>query len=250
MHLVLIHPETALKSPLPAILLGAAIGIALVVLCGWGIAALLGRRLVFRISLALLVGLAGLIGAVIGDAKAAEKSPLDEKELAAARFVFGESLDYSKIRLARGARLMTWPRRKMSRTPHNTVYFSKRYSAHKDSLDYFAYEDILIHELTHVWQTQHRVPFREKLGTALRVVFNKTKPYNYGGNFALRKKFKGKSHFRDFNTEQQGNILRDYFCCCFHRSIRQRQDACTDHERYARQARYNNGYYIERDTFP
>jgi hypothetical protein len=249
--LLLKFPDPAFKSTLPGIIVGALFGIAFVGLCGWGIAALLGRRFVVRFGLVLLAALVGLIGAVIGDAKTATKRPLNDREMKNAKLVFGESLDYSKISLRLNTRLMCWPKRRMNRTPFQTIYLSKRFSRYAESrfkVPY--YEDLLIHELTHVWQTQHGIPFRIKLRTALKVVWDRKKPYYYGGREELGRRDSLKQDFRSFSTEQQGMILEHYFCCCEHRDRKYKQGECADFEHFARQVRYNDGYHIQKDTFP
>ncbi|GEM_PF-1835753 len=246
-YLALLSP-TIHHSTLPAILIGAVLGIALVGLFGWGVAALLGRRFVIRLGLVLFAGLFGLLGAVIGDIKAAKKRKMTEREVSVAQRVFGNTIDYSKVRLVEHCRLMNAPRRRMARTPFNTIYLGKRYSKPLNEKEFSYYEDFLIHEMTHVWQTQHGVPFRKKLGTALRVVFNRKKPYDYGRSVGLHRAWRNEKSFRDFNTEQQGRILEDYHCCCHHSWITGQDPDCVFHEYFARQVQLNNGYRMPNDS--
>ncbi|AEE52418.1 hypothetical protein [Haliscomenobacter hydrossis] len=240
----------ALRSTLPGIVLGAVLGVALVGLLGWGVAAIVGKHLMIRLGLLLLAGLVGLVGAVIGDAVAAYKRPLNKWEQHIARRVFGETLDFSKIKLAFGCHLMNGPKRKMSRTPGNTIFLSQRYSNIQTDDDQYRYEDILIHELTHVWQTQHGVSLFKKVWTALGVVFHKKKPYDYEGEKGLKEKRLQNGHFRDFSTEQQGSIMAHYHCCKYHNinfHFKYRKD-CENLEHFARQVRLNEGYHIKNDT--
>ena len=65
----------------------------------------------------------------------------------------------------------------------------------------------LIHELTHVWQHQHGISVFEKLFWAL----HGASAYDYGGESALRQATAQGKRFIDFNTEQQADILKDYY---------------------------------------
>lgn len=247
-----IEAAEALRSTFPGILLGAVIGVASVGLLGWGVTVLLGKRLMIRFGLLLLAGLVGLIGAVVGDAATAYKRPLNKWEQQIARRVFGETLDLSKIKLAFGCHLMNGPNRKMNRTPGNIIFFSQRYSNIQTDADQYRYEDILVHELTHVWQTQHGISLFRKVWTALGVVFHKRKPYDYEGEKGLREKRLQNGHFRDYSTEQQGSIMAHYHCCKYHNykfHSKYRND-CENLEHFARQVRINEGYHIVNDTIP
>lgn len=249
-HLFLVtfttHVAEGVRSTIPAILLGAVLGVALAGLLGWGLAALLGKRLLIRWGLVLLAGLFGLIGAVIGDAKAAYKRPLNMKEQHIADRVFGESLDVSKVQLAFGCRLMNWPKRSMNRTPGNTIFLSHNYSEIGDNIVNLRYEDMLVHELTHVWQTQNGISLFKKVWTSLGVVFHKTKPYDYGGKAGLNEKRLQKWHFRQFGTEQQAALLAHYYCCKYH-DVKGTND-CKEMEHFALQVLLNDGYHMEQDT--
>jgi hypothetical protein len=78
-------------------------------------------------------------------------------EIALARSVFGDAIDYSRVRLVRGK---WWPfqHRGIVMAPTGNVHF------HPDdprlvedfSTAPLALQGLLIHELTHVWQTQTR----------------------------------------------------------------------------------------------
>jgi hypothetical protein len=169
-------------------LLGAAGGAALGFLVGGPIGAIVGG---------VLGGVAGL---AIGDALSANKRPLTSDERTEAKLVFGDSLDMNAVKLAE-APIMALGQ--MARTPFDTVYFPP--GTFKESFSDFM--PWLIHELTHVWQYQHGVSVLEKLWVAL----HGKKAYNYGGEEALRRASATGKRFTDFNTEQQGDILRDYY---------------------------------------
>jgi hypothetical protein len=70
--------------------------------------------------------------------------------------------------------------------------------------------DWLAHELTHAWQYQHQSWLY--LVRALRAQFKeKDKAYDYGGEAGLIASRANNKSFFDFNPEQQGNIVQDYF---------------------------------------
>ena len=195
-------------STLAGMVLGFLAGAAMAVMLGWGIALLLGRPFVIRTALVAVAFLFGLSGAVIGDAAWATKRPLNAEEREIAQQVFGASLHVDKVKLAFGARLMTFPKRRYSRTPGNTVFFSEKYSgaAETSYLLRRQYLKTLVHELTHAWQRQHGISVWKKLGPS----FGKAAAYDYGDLASRRLE---QQHFRDLNTEQQASLMADYFYC-------------------------------------
>jgi Domain of unknown function (DUF4157) len=147
----------------------------------------------------LIGGIAGLIR---GETASTDVRPLTSQERQEAEIVFGNSLDYDRVRLGESA-LMTVGKNSPARTPFETIYFPPGTLAGPVPMDW------LIHELTHVWQTQHGVSVATKIWWALHSITGN--PYDYGGEDGLREKAKQGKHFRDFNTEQQGDICRDYY---------------------------------------
>ncbi len=168
--------------------LGAAGGALLGGLIGGPIGAVVGG---------LLGGIAGL---AIGDAVSADKRSLTGTEQDEARLVFGSSLNFSAVKIAEAPIMAIGEN---ARTPFDTIYFPPGTSK-------MAFSDFmpwLIHELTHAWQYQHGVSVATKLFWAL----HGASAYDYGGEAGLKAAaLKGK-HFTDFQTEQQGDILRDYY---------------------------------------
>ncbi len=63
---------------------------------------------------------------------------------------------------------------------------------------------LLVHELVHIWQYQQQGA--AYIPRALRAQFSK-EGYNYGGLQALRKS----QQLRDYNLEQQADIVMDYY---------------------------------------
>lgn len=168
--------------------LGALGGAALGFLAGGPVGAVIGG---------LLGGIAGLAA---GDALSAQSRRLTGDERREARIVFGDSLNMGEVRLAEAPIMAIG---NFARTPFNTVYFPPgTFSLPPDELMPW-----LIHELTHVWQHQHGISVFEKLFWAL----HGASAYDYGGEAALRQAVTDGKRFRDFNTEQQADILKDYY---------------------------------------
>lgn len=168
-------------------LVGAGVGVALGSLLG---------------PVGMIVG--GLLGAVaglaIGDIVSSEERSLTDEERAQAEVVFGRSLYYDRVKLTE-APLMSIGN--MARTPGNTIYFPPG-TFRKSFTDFMPW---LVHELCHVWQTQHGISVLEKLFWAL----HGASAYDYGGDEGLRSALHQGRHFTDFNTEQQADICRNYY---------------------------------------
>ncbi len=159
------------------------------------------------------------------------RRPLAPHEIAEARLVFGDSLDYARAFVFEGA---TWTdfvdhigaalqrRKRAPDTPNaitlgNTSDFpiTIRTSAElidKGDLNHMTW---LIHELTHQWQYQN-LGWRY-LKDALHIQLKEgQRSYDYKRNFgshedALNAAFKSGQKFVQFNPEQQGDIARDYY---------------------------------------
>lgn len=126
--------------------------------------------------------------------------PLSADERTEARTVFGTNLDYDRVRLGESAIMGAIQN---ARTPFETIYFPPGALTSTGLIPW------LIHELTHVWQTQHGVSVLTKMWWALHSITGN--PYDYGGEPGLVRAAAEGKHFRDFNTEQQGDICRNYY---------------------------------------
>ncbi len=117
-----------------------------------------------------------------------------EKEIA--RSVFGNNINYSKIRIDERALLGPWQ--------YRFCYVSVNTINTWGGMD----NSLLIHELTHVWQYQRfglvYIP------RALRAQYSKA-AYNYGGLQQLSNYKKQNRTLFDFNFEQQADIVADYY---------------------------------------
>ena len=83
--------------------------------------------------------------------------PLTAGEVELARSMFGDAVDYDKVRLVRGK---WWPLqpRGIVMAPTGNVHFHPADPRWSDDFSQaaLAMQGLLIHELTHVWQTQTR----------------------------------------------------------------------------------------------
>lgn len=86
--------------------------------------------------------------------------PLTNGEIALARSVFGEAIDYARVTIVRGK---WWPLqpRGIVMAPTGAIHFHPRDPRWSEDFSKAPLElqGLLIHELTHVWQTQKRGRF-------------------------------------------------------------------------------------------
>jgi hypothetical protein len=81
--------------------------------------------------------------------------PLTSGEIELARSIFGDAIDYSRVRLIEGKWWPFHPRR-AAMAPMGNVWFHPDGGGWSDdfSKDAISSQGFFIHELTHVWQTQ------------------------------------------------------------------------------------------------
>jgi hypothetical protein len=127
--------------------------------------------------------------------------PLTAEERAEAAIVFGRGLNYGSI-VIRERRLLGAGG--IARTLPGSVNFPPGAPAAATYLPW------LIHELTHAWQYQHGVSLMTTAATAL-LCWAGVRSYDYGGEAGLAAATAAGRGLRSFNTEQQGDIARDYY---------------------------------------
>jgi len=126
-----------------------------------------------------------------------ETRPLNGFELIMAKEIFGNSIEYDRVRIDEMAEIAC-KKGFLKYVSFNTI---NSWGTMSDS--------IFIHEMVHVWQYQ-------KIGMAyipkaLKVHLTDGMSYNYGGVLALKKIKAVQGGLLDFNYEQQGDIVGDYF---------------------------------------
>ena len=121
---------------------------------------------------------------------------LTDREIAIARSVFGETIDYKKVVIDERSRIGC-RRYRFAYVAFNSINCWGVLS-----------DDHFIHEMVHIWQYQ-------RLGSVYipRALWAQRTPegYNYGGIEALQAAINGGRGLAHFNYEQQGDIVADYY---------------------------------------
>lgn len=122
--------------------------------------------------------------------------PLFAWEIAMAKSIFGNSINYQRVRIDESAYLGP----KQNHFCYVSFYIINSWGQMQNST--------LIHELVHVWQY-------ENMGAVYipRALWAQTtrEGYNYGGKDNLKLSIMKNKTLYDFNLEQQGDIISDYF---------------------------------------
>ena len=122
--------------------------------------------------------------------------PLHDWEISMAREIFGNAINYQRVRVDESAYL--GPRQQLF--CYASFYIINSWGPMKNST--------LIHELVHIWQY-------ENMGAVYipRALWAQTTDvgYNYGGLDQIKLSLLQNETLYDFNLEQQGDIISDYF---------------------------------------
>lgn len=129
--------------------------------------------------------------------------PLTSGEVALAKSVFGDSVDYSAVKISDGKFVGFHPEG-TAMAPNGNLYMYGCYHADY-SQESVMTQSLFIHEMTHVWQYQNKIlaPIAEAVKLNIKHKFNYTAAYNYT--------LDGKKDLLDYNMEQQASIVQDYF---------------------------------------
>lgn len=145
-----------------------------------------------------LLGVAECYGTIVDWLKFKSSRRLKEWEINIARTVFRDTLQYRIITFDEKAILG------IKVLPQATAYVSFHTVNYYGSMT----NDLMIHELIHVWQY-------ENFGSAytLRALLaqQSTMGYNYGGANVLKSAIANRLDFLSFNFEQQGDLVQDYY---------------------------------------
>jgi len=117
-------------------------------------------------------------------------------EVAMAALLFGESINYGRVRI-HARRYMPFQPKNCCMTPNGSMYFHQSCFLDDYTQANLTGQHWFIHELAHVWQ--HQLGYAVRLRGAVRIGLS----YDY--DLAP-----GKS-LADFNMEAQGDLLADYF---------------------------------------
>ena len=96
-------------------------------------------------------------GKLLGGSDAEAGRALSEGEISLAKGVFGDSIDYSTVRL-RDEDYVPWQGKDYVMAPNGHIYFGEELRGVADwSLESLQRQGLFIHEMPHVWQHQHGV---------------------------------------------------------------------------------------------
>ena len=122
--------------------------------------------------------------------------PLAANEIAMASLLFGNAIDYRRVRI-HGRRYMPFQPKNCCMTPNGNMYFHQSCFLPDYTRGDPPAVHWFIHEMAHVWQ--HQLGYAVRLRGAVRIGL----PYRY--DLAPGKTL------ADFNMEAQGDLLADYF---------------------------------------
>ncbi len=124
--------------------------------------------------------------------------PLTEGEIAMARQIFGDAIDYSTVRVHNHGYLPFGLQRKsVAMAPNGKIYFGACHFCEDFSRESNHDKRWFMHEMVHVWQ--HQLGYPVRLRGAIRIGLS----YAYVLDPHKR--------LSDFNMEAQGDLLADYF---------------------------------------
>ncbi|MEL7937115.1 type VI secretion system tip protein VgrG [Pseudomonas delhiensis] len=135
-----------------------------------------------------------------------DERTLTAGEIAMARRVFQDAIDYSRVKVHHGGWWLFLGLQNAAVTPNGEMYFPKNTGFYKDDFSSTANDRdkaLFMHEMTHVWQYQlgYRVKWH-----ALWVTSRGASAYQY--------QLTASGTLSDYNMEQQGEIVSDYFMVC------------------------------------
>ena len=125
--------------------------------------------------------------------------PLTDGEIAMAYQIFGDSIDYSRVRVHKNARSDT------NRAHKSSLYMTQ--ATYRD--DYAASRNAMarskfIHELAHIWQSHNG---KDLVGEAVGLFFRHGGDYDRAYDYDLF----DLNNFENLSIEQQASIIEDYF---------------------------------------
>lgn len=130
---------------------------------------------------------------------------LTDGEKRLARDIFGDSIDYSRVRVHDGKYIFFQPDNS-GMTPNGEIYVAGIYSA-----DYSGESPqrraFFIHEMVHVWQYQNGILTAGVIGSAILEMIGRGGDYGSAYPYVLD----SSRDLTDYNLEQQAAIVEDYF---------------------------------------
>lgn len=139
-----------------------------------------------------------------------EKRALTPGEIAMVRTVFKDSIDYSQVKIHHGGWWLFLGLQNTAVTPNGEMYYPRSTDLYKEDFskpDNERFKALFMHEMTHVWQYQlgYWVKWH-----ALWVTSRGAEAYRY--------QLSPDGDFADYNMEQQGEIVSDYYMICIEKN--------------------------------
>lgn len=176
--------------------------------------------------------------------------PLTKGEVALAKSVFGDAIDYDRVTITEGKFIGFQPHG-TAMAPEGNLYMYGCYRDDYSTGDVYT-QGHFIHEMTHVWQFQNKVlrPITAAIELNFTYKFNYMAAYHYT--------LDGQKDLLAYNMEQQASIVQDYFVMTHGGRPGYRgecQNASTDAEKKALYEKtlakfLENPGYAKRDRFP
>jgi type VI secretion system secreted protein VgrG len=135
-----------------------------------------------------------------------KKRSLTPGEVAMARVVFKDAVDYRKVKVHHGGWWVFFGFQNTAVTPNGEMYFPESTNYYKDDFSNTGdnrHKALFMHEMTHVWQYQLGYPVKKAGVTVTR---RGAAAYEY----ALTRY----RTLSSYNMEQQGEIISDYYIIC------------------------------------
>jgi hypothetical protein len=135
-------------------------------------------------------------------------------EIRMASLLFGDAIDYARVRIHDRRYLPLLQPKNCAMTPNGSIYFHHSCFLPDYSLGAASGIHWFMHEMVHVWQ--HQLGYPVRLRGAVRIGL----PYHY--------ELSENATLADYNMEAQGDLLADYFVLKFMhqpRIMRQRRYA-------------------------
>ncbi|MDE1153908.1 MAG: hypothetical protein PW788_15350 [Micavibrio sp.] len=129
--------------------------------------------------------------------------PLTAGEIALARGVFGNAIDYATVTVTPD-KFMGFHPEGTAMAPDGNLYMHGCYQPDYSALPVYE-QSVFIHEMTHVWQFQNKIlqPVAEAVKLNLKLKFDYAAAYPYT--------LDAKKDLLEYNMEQQASIVEDYF---------------------------------------
>ncbi len=131
------------------------------------------------------------------------KRPLTAGEVKLAQEVFGNSIDYTTVKI-HDRPFAPFHQRNVAMTPNGQMYMNGCYSDDYSRTDSQG-RSLFIHEMTHVWQYQNKI--FNVLGTGIELTLKHK--FNYNAAYAFQ--LEAGKDLVDYGMEQQAAIVQEYF---------------------------------------